>query len=85
MKNKKAPIRTGVPQSALTPGARMLAIPAAAEYLGTTQWFIRTLCWKQKANGDGLPHLILGKRIVIDKADLDKFIERQKAAVAVAA
>jgi hypothetical protein len=69
-------------QSALTPGARMLTVPAASEYLGTTQWFIRTQCWEYKKGGEGLPFLILGKRIVIDKADLDQFIEKQKVAAA---
>jgi hypothetical protein len=69
--------------SALNPGARMLPVPAAAQYLGTTQWFIRTQCWEyRRKTGEGLPFLILGKRIVIDRADLDKFIEKQKAAAA---
>lgn len=77
MKAKQA-IRTSA--SVLNPAARMLTVPAAAEYMGTTQWFIRTLCWEYKKGGEGLPHLIFGKRICIDKADIDAFIERQKAA-----
>jgi hypothetical protein len=59
-------------------GSRMLRITAAAEYIGASTWFIRTLCWRYKASGNGLPHLIFGKRIVIDRADLDAYIERQK-------
>jgi hypothetical protein len=58
----------------------MLTIPQAAVYLGARAFFVRTLCWEFRKGGAGLPHLIFGKRIVIDKADLDKFVERQKAA-----
>jgi len=76
------PAKKQQPNSALTPGARMLPVPAAAEYLGTTQWFIRTQCWEYKKGGEGLPFLILGKRIVIDRADLDRYIDKQKAAAA---
>jgi hypothetical protein len=61
----------------------MLTIPQAATYLGARPFFVRTLCWEfRKGGGPGLPHLIFGKRIVIDKADLDKFIESQKVSAA---
>ena len=60
--------------SALNPGARLLPIPAIAEYLGCTSWQARTLVRAGK-----FPHIILGKRIVVDKVDLDAFVDRRKA------
>jgi len=58
----------------------MLTIPQAARYLGAREFFVRDLCRETRRGGQGLPYLIFGKRIVIDRADLDKFIESQKAA-----
>ena len=67
---------TAVPPPVPTPEPRMLTVPAAALYLGATQWFVRGLAWERK-----VPHLIFGKRIVFDRADLDKFVESQKVGV----
>ena len=53
---------------------RMLTVKAAAVYLGATVWFVRSLAW-----GGKVPYLKFGKRLVFDKADLDKFIEKSKA------
>lgn len=52
----------------------MLTVKAAAVYLGATVWFVRSLAW-----GGKVPYLKFGKRLVFDKADLDKFIEKSKA------
>ena len=52
--------------------SRLLRIQDAADYLNATEWFVRTLVWS------GFPHLRLGKRILIDRSDLDAFIDRQK-------
>ena len=52
---------------------RLLRVQDAAKYLGSTVHFIRSQVWL-----DQLPHLRLGKRILIDRADLDTLIERQK-------
>jgi excisionase family DNA binding protein len=52
---------------------RGLGIQAAAFYLGVTTSFIRSKIW----NGE-IQALMLGKRHIIDKADLDLFLERQK-------
>jgi excisionase family DNA binding protein len=52
---------------------RLFPIPRAAEYLSTTTWAIRRLVWGKK-----LPHIRLGKRILIDKVDLDAFVQAMK-------
>jgi excisionase family DNA binding protein len=56
-------------------GPRLLRIKEAADYLNATVWFVRSLVWS------GFPHLRLGKRILLDRADLDLFVERQKTEV----
>ena len=46
---------------------------AAAEHIGSTVSFIRGLIW------DGaLPFVRAGKKFVIDRADLDSWMTRQK-------
>ena len=52
---------------------RLLGVAAAASYLGATPWFIRSLVWERK-----VPFLRLGKRLLLDKADLDNFVSAQK-------
>ncbi len=52
---------------------RLLRIPEAAHYLSATPWFIRSKLWAGE-----IPFLRLGKRFLIDRADLDSFIDRQK-------
>ena len=75
-KRNSAPARE-IPN--ITP--RMLTVPLAAQYLGATEWFVRTQCWNQsEGDPNGLPHVIFGKRIVIDQVELDRWIERQKKA-----
>ena len=52
---------------------RMLSVKDAARYLGATPWFIRSAIWAGE-----LPSCRLGKRILLDRSDLDKFIDLQK-------
>lgn len=52
---------------------KLLGISAAAQYLGATQWFIRTLIWERR-----IAFCRLGKRLLIDRSDLDSFITAQK-------
>jgi excisionase family DNA binding protein len=58
------------------PAPRLLRINEAAEYVSSTTWFMETLIREGK-----IPHLILGKRRVIDVRDLDVWIEEQKKLV----
>ena len=52
---------------------RLLTIPAAAEYLSTTTWAIRSFIW------DGaLAYVHFGRRFLLDKADLDALVDRNK-------
>jgi excisionase family DNA binding protein len=52
---------------------RLLRIADAAEYLSASVWFVRSLIWEDK-----IPFLHLGQRFVIDKADLDRFVDAAK-------
>jgi excisionase family DNA binding protein len=64
--------------SIASPEPRLLTIKQAAVYLGTTEWFIRsTGVWDRK-----IPHVRLGKRILFDRCDLDRFVDDQKKAAA---
>jgi excisionase family DNA binding protein len=56
--------------------ARGVTVLEAASYLSTTVPAIRRLISKGE-----LPYLKLGKRFIIDRLDLDKFIERRKHVV----
>ncbi len=58
------------------PEPRLLNVRSAAAYLGATVWFVRSLVWSRS-----IPYLVLGKRILFDKKDLDEYIDRQKEAV----
>lgn len=60
------------PAPAIAP--RLLTIRESAFYLSATVWFIRSKIWSGE-----LPALTLGKRLVVDKVDLDRFVEKQKA------
>jgi len=58
---------------AFRPEPRLLDIPAAAAYLSCTVWFVRTLIWEGR-----IPFLKLGKRLLLDRSDLDAFVGAQK-------
>jgi excisionase family DNA binding protein len=51
---------------------RLLTIPQAAVYLAATVWAVRALLWSRK-----IPHVVIGKRHLIDRGDLDRFIDRK--------
>jgi excisionase family DNA binding protein len=67
----KISVAIGVPG---LPEPLLLDIPAAARALSTTVWAIRDLLWSNK-----IPYLKLGKKFLIDPADLRAFIAAQKA------
>jgi len=67
-------------RSAQTPSAqdsRMLRYPEAAAYLGATEWFVRTLVWSKQ-----VPYVLCGKRHLLDRLDLDAYIESAKVGTA---
>ena len=53
--------------------ARLLSLRDAAVYLSVSHWTLREMIWR----GD-LPSVRVGRRILIDREDLDRFIERCK-------
>jgi excisionase family DNA binding protein len=57
---------------------RCLTIPAPAAYLSTTVGAVRMLI----ADGE-LPHLRVGKRFLIDRAELDELVDARKVSVVV--
>jgi excisionase family DNA binding protein len=56
---------------------RLLRVKEAAAYLGATVWFMRSLAWNR-----AVPHVVFGKRLLFDRADLDHYLESQKKAAA---
>lgn len=53
---------------------RLLRIQDAAKYLSATTWQIETLL-REKA----IPSFVLGKRRVVDRLELDRYVERRNA------
>jgi len=51
---------------------RLLRIQDAAKYLSATTWQIETLLREGE-----IPSFILGKRRVVDRLELDRFVERR--------
>ncbi len=69
---KPKPCRSGQsPESIST--RRLLRIAEAAAYLGATPWFVRSLIWSK-----AIPYVPCGKRYLIDRQDLDAYIEFAK-------
>jgi len=54
-------------------GPRLLSVNDAATYLGAHLWAIRQMVRKRE-----LPYVQIGRKHLIDKVDLDKFIEKNK-------
>lgn len=66
--------------SPLSPSAtalpRCLTVPQAAAYLACTVPAVRALQWSR-----AVPFLRIGKRVVFDRIDLDRYVDAQKTAV----
>jgi len=45
-------------------------------YLGCATWAVRTLAWERK-----LKPVMIGRRLLFDKLDLDAFVDAQKKLV----
>ena len=55
---------------------RLLTVPQAAFYLACTIPAVRQLQWSRS-----VPFLKIGKRIVFDRADLDRYVDAQKLGI----
>lgn len=53
---------------------RLLRIQDAAKYLSATTWQVETLL-REKV----IPSFVLGKRRVVDRLELDRYVERRNA------
>jgi excisionase family DNA binding protein len=51
----------------------MSHISEAAAYMGCAVWFVREIIW-----GRRVPYVKFGKRYLLDRSDLDKFIDSEK-------
>jgi len=58
-------------------GPRLLSLKDAAVYLGAHLWAVQ-----QMVRGRELPYVQIGRKHLVDRVDLDKFIERNKVGVA---
>jgi excisionase family DNA binding protein len=61
----------------VNPEPLLLDIHGAARALSTTVWAVRSLLWDQK-----IPYIKIGRRFLIDPADLRAFIAREKGEAA---
>jgi len=61
------------PPHAVTITPRLLRVAEAALYLGCATWAVRTLAWERK-----LKPVMIGRRLLFDKLDLDAFVDAQK-------
>ena len=61
--------------SVVHPEPLLLDIHAAARALSTTPWAVRSLLWDKQ-----IPYIKLGRKFLIDPADLRAFIQRKKEA-----
>jgi len=62
-----SPLQTSI-QLPITP--RLVTIKQAAAYCSCSVWSIRQAIWSKE-----LPACMIGKRYLIDRADLDRFID----------
>ena len=66
-----------VPQVNVPAGSsRLLKLHDAAKYLSAHPWALRMMVRNRE-----IPYLKIGRGYLIDRADLDRFIERQKVGV----
>jgi len=63
---------------AVTPATEpiLLDIKGAARALSSSVWAVRALIWDQK-----IPYIRLGRKFLIDPADLREFIRREKTSL----
>ena len=54
-------------------GPRLLSQQDAAHYLGISYWTVRDLIFRRE-----LPWVKIGRRILVDRMDLDAYLDRSK-------
>lgn len=59
------------PPNQLTP--RLLSQHEGAAYLGISYWMLRDLIFRGT-----VPHVKIGRRILVDRCDLDAYLDRAK-------
>jgi excisionase family DNA binding protein len=52
---------------------RLLTVPQTATYLSASVWAVRSLAWSKE-----VPCVRIGRRVLFDLRDLDRYIERTK-------
>jgi excisionase family DNA binding protein len=57
--------------------SRLLTIKQTAAYANATVWFIRNLIWSRS-----IPFAKFGNRLLIDRKDIDAYIDAEKSGVA---
>ena len=55
------------------PAPRLLSLQEAAAYLGISYWTLRDLTFRGE-----VPHVKIGRRILVDRLDLDTYLDRVK-------
>ena len=75
MAHRKAKAAKESPSVTQKAEQRYFRLSEAAAYLGSTPWFVSAAV----RNGD-LPYIPVGKRYVVDRADLDAFAAKQRVA-----
>jgi hypothetical protein len=63
------------PEQLVVTEPMLLDIPGAARALSSTVWAVRGLLWDKQ-----IPYIKIGKKFLIDPADLRAFIQRKKEA-----
>lgn len=67
-------VNSSVQSPSLKPEPLLLNIPEVARMLSSSVWTVRGLLWNNE-----IPHIKIGRRFLVDPADLRAFIQRKKA------
>jgi excisionase family DNA binding protein len=67
-------VSSAVQSPPLKPEPLLLNIPEVAHMLSSSVWTVRGLLWNNE-----IPHIKIGRRFLVDPADLRAFIQRKKA------
>jgi excisionase family DNA binding protein len=54
---------------------RLYSVKQSAAYMNATVWFVRSLIWNRR-----IPFVKFGNRLLLDRKDLDAYIDAQKVA-----